>query len=118
MTESALILGAVAYDPKVITIWDGFQQYFHRRGLLFDYVLYTSYERQVEALAMLRATYSSIPLVRSTFHQHKFHLSDVHGLCGNHSGCVFLKNDGLVFYESKQITVELYALLLSLDRFR
>jgi phosphonate transport system substrate-binding protein len=50
MTESALILGAVAYDPKVVTIWDGFQQYFHRRGLLFDYVLYTNYERQVEAL--------------------------------------------------------------------
>ena len=41
---------AVAYDPKVVTIWDGFQQYFDRRGLSFDYVLYTNYERQVEAL--------------------------------------------------------------------
>jgi ABC-type phosphate/phosphonate transport system substrate-binding protein len=50
MTEPALILGAVAYDPKVVTIWDGFQQYFHRRGLPFDYVLYTNYERQVTAL--------------------------------------------------------------------
>ena len=50
MTQSALILGAVAYDPKVVTIWDGFQQYFHRRALPFDYVLYTNYERQVEAL--------------------------------------------------------------------
>jgi ABC-type phosphate/phosphonate transport system substrate-binding protein len=50
MTQSGLILGAVAYDPKVVTIWDGFQQYFDRRGLPFDYVLYTNYERQVEAL--------------------------------------------------------------------
>ena len=50
MSESAFVLGAVAYDPKVVTIWDGFQQYFHRRGLPFDYVLYTNYERQVKAL--------------------------------------------------------------------
>jgi phosphonate transport system substrate-binding protein len=44
-----LTLGAVAYDQKVVTIWDGFQQYFRSRGLDFDYVLYTNYERQVEA---------------------------------------------------------------------
>lgn len=50
MDQSFLLLGAVAYDPKVVTIWDGFQQYFERRGLRFDYVLYTNYERQVEAL--------------------------------------------------------------------
>jgi phosphonate transport system substrate-binding protein len=45
-----LILGAVAYDPKVVTIWDGFKAYFGRHGLDFDYVLYSNYERQVEAL--------------------------------------------------------------------
>jgi ABC-type phosphate/phosphonate transport system substrate-binding protein len=50
MTQRALMLGAVAYDPKVVTIWDGFQRYFDRHGLAFDYVLYTNYERQVEAL--------------------------------------------------------------------
>jgi ABC-type phosphate/phosphonate transport system substrate-binding protein len=44
-----LIMGAVAYDPKVVTIWDGFQQYFGARGLAFDYVLFSNYERQVEA---------------------------------------------------------------------
>lgn len=47
--NTTLVLGAVAYDPKVVTIWDGFQQYFAERGLRFDYVLYTSYERQVAA---------------------------------------------------------------------
>ena len=44
-----LIMGAVAYDAKVVTIWDGFQQYFRSRGLEFDYVLYTNYEAQVAA---------------------------------------------------------------------
>jgi phosphonate transport system substrate-binding protein len=44
-----LIMGAVAYDAKVVTIWDGFQQYFRSRGLEFDYVLYSNYEAQVAA---------------------------------------------------------------------
>jgi ABC-type phosphate/phosphonate transport system substrate-binding protein len=43
-----LILGAVAYDPKVVTIWEGFKQHFLERGLSFDFVLYSNYERQVE----------------------------------------------------------------------
>jgi ABC-type phosphate/phosphonate transport system substrate-binding protein len=47
--QSPLIMGAVAYDAKVVTIWDGFQQYFRERGLEFDYVLYTNYEAQVAA---------------------------------------------------------------------
>src|SRR6266550_4436978 len=46
---SPLIMGAVAYDAKVVTIWDGFQRYFRNRGLEFDYVLYTNYEAQVAA---------------------------------------------------------------------
>jgi ABC-type phosphate/phosphonate transport system substrate-binding protein len=50
MSNRPLLLGAVAYDPKVVTIWDGFQAYFIERGLPFDYILYTNYERQVEAL--------------------------------------------------------------------
>src|SRR4051812_39867685 len=50
MSDSdTLLLGAVAYDPKVVTIWEGFKTYFSRRGLDFDYVLYSNYERQVEA---------------------------------------------------------------------
>ena len=48
MTNDTLILGAVAYDPKVVTIWDGFTRYFEKHGLAFDYVLYSNYERQVE----------------------------------------------------------------------
>jgi phosphonate transport system substrate-binding protein len=45
-----LLLGAVEYDPKVSTIWDGFKEYFTEHGLAFDYVLYPDYDRQVDAL--------------------------------------------------------------------
>lgn len=43
------ILGAVAYDPKVVTIWEGFKAFFARHDFAFDYVLYSNYEAQVEA---------------------------------------------------------------------
>jgi phosphonate transport system substrate-binding protein len=43
----AVLLGAVAYDPKVVTIWDGFRTWLRSSGLDFDYVLYSNYERQV-----------------------------------------------------------------------
>jgi len=43
-------MGAVAYDAKVVIIWEGFRDWFRSQGLVFDYVLYSNYERQVEAL--------------------------------------------------------------------
>lgn len=43
-------MGAVAYDAKVVPIWDGFRRWFADQGLDFDYVLYSHYERQVEDL--------------------------------------------------------------------
>jgi len=46
---NTLVLGAVAYDPKVVTIWEGFKEWFARQGLAFDFVLYSNYERQVAA---------------------------------------------------------------------
>jgi len=46
---ATLVLGAVAYDAKVVTIWDGFRAWFAARGLDVDYVLYSNYERQVDA---------------------------------------------------------------------
>ncbi|MER8029752.1 phosphate/phosphite/phosphonate ABC transporter substrate-binding protein [Streptomyces bauhiniae] len=48
MTE--LVLGAVAYDPKVVTIWSGFRSWLRDQGLPFDFVLYAHYERQAEDL--------------------------------------------------------------------
>ena len=48
--KDAFVLGAVAYDPKVVTIWEGFRTWFGTQGLAFDYVLFSNYERQVQAL--------------------------------------------------------------------
>lgn len=48
--NGAFTLGAVAYDPKVVTIWTGFRDWFMRHDFAFDYVLYSQYERQVEDL--------------------------------------------------------------------
>ncbi len=49
MSDQKLVMGAVAYAPKVVTIWEGFKAYFAQHGLAFDYVLYSNYETQVEA---------------------------------------------------------------------
>jgi phosphonate transport system substrate-binding protein len=46
----SLLLGAVAYDPKVVTIWNGFRDWLRASDLDFDYVLYSNYERQVTDL--------------------------------------------------------------------
>ncbi|MEV6793337.1 PhnD/SsuA/transferrin family substrate-binding protein [Streptomyces sp. NPDC051320] len=46
----ALVMGAVAYDPKVVTIWEGFRSWLRDQGLPFDFVLYSHYERQTEDL--------------------------------------------------------------------
>lgn len=45
-----LLMGAVAYDPKVVSIWTGFRSWLTRRELPFDFVLYSNYERQAEDL--------------------------------------------------------------------
>ena len=50
MSES-IWLGAVAYDPKVVTIWEGMRRYFlEEAGLPVEIVLFQSYEAQVSAL--------------------------------------------------------------------
>jgi len=44
-------LGAVAYNPKVVTIWEGMRRYFHEEAHLpVEIVLFQSYEAQVMAL--------------------------------------------------------------------
>ena len=49
MSKDTFLLGAVAYDPKVVTIWDGFREWLATHDFDFDYVLFSNYERQVEA---------------------------------------------------------------------
>src|SRR5271167_5140715 len=47
--SQALRIGAVAYDPKVVTIWEGFKEYFASHGVEIDYILYSTYDSQVDA---------------------------------------------------------------------
>jgi len=47
----AIWVGAVAYDPKVVSIWEGMRSYFHEEAhLAVEVVLFQSYEAQVSAL--------------------------------------------------------------------
>jgi ABC-type phosphate/phosphonate transport system substrate-binding protein len=48
--SETLLMGAVAYDPKVVAIWEGFRRWLRASGLDFDFVLYSHYERQVDDL--------------------------------------------------------------------
>lgn len=55
-------LGAVAYDPKVVTIWEGMRRYFHEEAQLpVEVVLFQSYEAQV--LALLAQPDESVPRI-------------------------------------------------------
>lgn len=50
MPDSTILLGAVAYDPKVVAIWEGIRAYFQSAGVPLDFVLFSNYERQLESL--------------------------------------------------------------------
>ena len=47
MTQE-LMLGAVAYDQKVVPIWEGIREYFPGAPVEMDVVLFLNYEAQVE----------------------------------------------------------------------
>lgn len=45
-----LIIGSVAYTPNVVTIWEGMRDYFSTTSAPIDFVLFSNYGRQVDAL--------------------------------------------------------------------
>ncbi|HEY5551086.1 MAG TPA: phosphate/phosphite/phosphonate ABC transporter substrate-binding protein [Opitutaceae bacterium] len=50
MRRDTLLVGAVAFGPAAVTIWDGFKAWFNKNGLPFDYILYSNYDRQNDEL--------------------------------------------------------------------
>ena len=55
-------LGAVAYNPKVVAIWEGMRRYFHDEAHLpVEVVLFQSYEAQV--LALLAEPGDTVPRI-------------------------------------------------------
>ena len=49
MRDGPVVVGAVAYDPKVVPIWEAMREYFAEASVPTDYVLFSNYEAQVEA---------------------------------------------------------------------
>ncbi|MDQ4149725.1 MAG: PhnD/SsuA/transferrin family substrate-binding protein [Actinomycetota bacterium] len=47
---SPILVGAVSYHERVVPIWETFKEYFAAKGVPIDYVLYSNYERLVDAL--------------------------------------------------------------------
>src|SRR6201997_5656432 len=55
-------VGAVAYDPKVVSIWEGMRRYFHEEAHVpVEVVLFQSYEAQV--LALLAEPGEAVPRI-------------------------------------------------------
>jgi phosphonate transport system substrate-binding protein len=48
--RTPILVGAVVYDPKVVVIWDIIKDFFEEQGYPIDYVFYSNYELQVDAL--------------------------------------------------------------------
>ena len=69
--RAELKIGAVAYAPKVVTIWEGIREYLCDRGLQTEYVLYSSYPALVDALVaghidiLFDLAANSVPQVRA-----------------------------------------------------
>src|SRR6266404_5110565 len=48
--EKPILVGAVAYDSRVVPIWAGMREYFREAGPPIDYILFSNYDRQVQVL--------------------------------------------------------------------
>lgn len=65
----AIRIGAVAYSPSAVTIFEGIRRYFDRNGLPVDYVLYSNYDALVEALRKGQVDIAwNTPLAHAQYH--------------------------------------------------
>lgn len=65
----ALKVGAVAYSPDAVTIFEGIRRHCGRHGLAVDYVLYSNYDALVEALMAGQVDIAwNTPLAHARYH--------------------------------------------------
>jgi phosphonate transport system substrate-binding protein len=65
----AIKIGAVAYSPSAVTIFDGICRYLNHNGLPADYVLYSNYDALVEALSKRQVDIAwNTPLAHAQYH--------------------------------------------------
>ena len=63
-------IGAVAYSPSAVTIFDGVCRYLNRNGLTADYVLYSNYDSLVDALQKRQIDIAwNTPLANAQYHK-------------------------------------------------
>ena len=48
--SAKIVIGVVAYDPKIVSIWEIIRDYSKEKNFEVDYLLFSNYESQVEAL--------------------------------------------------------------------
>ena len=62
-------IGAVAYAPGAVTVFEGMRRYFDRNGLPVDYVLYSNYDALVTALDKGQVDIAwNTPLAHARYH--------------------------------------------------
>ncbi len=65
----AIKIGAVAYSPSAVTIFEGICRYLNRNGLPADYVLYSNYDSLVDALHNRQVDIAwNTPLAHAQYH--------------------------------------------------
>ena len=68
--EQTLKIGAVAYSPHAVTIFQSLRHYFAKNKMPVDFVLYSSYDALNEALAKSQVDVAwNTPLGHANFHQ-------------------------------------------------
>jgi phosphonate transport system substrate-binding protein len=68
-TPTVIKIGAVAYAPSAVTIFEGIRRYFDRQGQPVDYVLYSNYDSLVDALDKRQVDIAwNTPLAHARFH--------------------------------------------------
>ncbi len=67
--RTAVRIGAVAYAPESVTIFEGIRRYFGKNGMPVDYVLYSNYDALVEALHAGQVDIAwNTPLAHARYH--------------------------------------------------
>ena len=64
-----LRIGAVAYAPSAVTVFDNLRRYFAKTDLPIDYVLYSNYDALVDALRSDHVDIAwNTPLAHAQYH--------------------------------------------------
>lgn len=67
--RAVLRIGAVAYAPSAVTVFDNMRRYFARAGMPMDYVLYSNYDALVDALRKGQVDIAwNTPLAHARYH--------------------------------------------------